>query len=59
MKQKSLYFIVAISFLFSCSQKTGCPTSGAAVGAEKILAGDKKSIKASNSSKYKGGRRSY
>ena len=47
-----------ISRLFHKKEKYGCPTNGANVGAEKILAGDKKAIKASKS-KYKGGKKSF
>lgn len=47
-----------ISRIFSKKEKYGCPTNGANVGAEKILSGDKKAIKASKS-KYKGGKKSY
>ncbi len=45
--------------LFRRSEKTGCPTSGAAIGAEKIAAGDPKAIKASSNSKYKGRKSFY
>ncbi len=39
--------------------KVGCPTNGRNVGAEKILAGDKKAIAAEKKAKYKGGRKTY
>ncbi len=44
--------------LFKKSEKTGCPSNGRNVGAEKILAGDEKATKQSNKAKYKG-RKSY
>ena len=52
-----LYFLSACS-LFKKSEKTGCPSNGRNVGAEKILAGDEKAIKESNKAKYKG-KKSY
>ena len=48
-----LYFLSACS-LFKKSEKTGCPSNGRNVGAEKILAGDEKAIKDSKKAKYKG-----
>ena len=48
-----------ISRIFSKKDKTGCPTNGRNVGAEKILSGDKKAIDAEKKAKYKGGRKSY
>jgi len=48
-----------ISKLFGKKDKVGCPTNGRNVGAEKILAGDQKAIKAEKNAKYKGGRKSY
>ena len=48
-----------ISRIFSKKDKVGCPTNGRNVGAEKILAGDKKAIDAEKKAKYKGGRKSY
>jgi len=48
-----------VSRIFHKKEKYGCPTNGRNVGAEKILAGDEKSIKASNKAKYRGGRKSY
>ena len=48
-----LYFLSACS-LFKKSEKTGCPSNGRNVGAEKILAGDEKAIKESKKAKYKG-----
>ena len=52
-----VYFLSACS-LFKKSEKTGCPSNGRNVGAEKILAGDEKAIKESNKAKYKG-KKSY
>ncbi len=43
-----------ISRLFHKKDKYGCPTNGRNVGAEKILAGDKKSISAQKKAKFKG-----
>ena len=48
-----------ISKLFGKKDKVGCPTNGRNVGAEKILAGDKKAIEAEKKAKYKGGRKSF
>ena len=48
-----------ISRIFGKKDKVGCPTNGRNVGAEKILAGDAKAIKAEKNAKYKGGRKSY
>ena len=46
-----------ITNLFRKKDKYGCPTDGRNVGAEKILAGDKKAIEAEKKAKYKGGRK--
>lgn len=63
MKKFILGFIVLSlmnsCFIFKKKEKYGCPSNGRNVGAEKIAAGDEKSIKASNKAKYKGGRKSY
>jgi hypothetical protein len=48
-----------ISRIFGKKDKVGCPTNGRNVGAEKILAGDEKAIKAEKKAKYKGGTKSY
>ncbi len=45
--------------IFRKNTKYGCPTDGRNVGAEKILSGDAKSIRASSKAKYKGGRKSF
>ena len=52
-----LIFLIAISFS-SCgiirkNNAYGCPTGGANVGAERILAGEKAAIKKSRESKFK------
>jgi hypothetical protein len=49
MKKVFLFFVM-IAFLCSCgvfggSSKTGCPTNGRNVGAEKLLSGDAKTTK--------------
>lgn len=44
---KALLFIaIALYGLQSCGPKYGCPTSGAAIGAERLLSGDPKAAKA-------------
>ena len=40
-----LFFVLSISII-SCRAGKGCPTNGKNVGAEKILSGDAKAIKA-------------
>ena len=65
MKKILIVFIAASFFLSGCfitnlfrkKDKYGCPTDGRNVGAEKILAGDKKAIEAEKKAKYKGGRK--
>jgi uncharacterized protein YceK len=58
---KKIFFLLMSAYLISgCSifrknTKYGCPTDGRNVGAEKILSGDPKSIKAASKAKYKGG----
>lgn len=47
-----------ISRIFHKKDKYGCPTDGRNVGAEKILAGDKKSVNAAKKAKYRGGKKS-
>ena len=51
--------LLTVCFIFQKKEKLGCKTSGAAVGAERIAAGDEKAMKASKKSKYKGGRKVY
>jgi hypothetical protein len=51
--------VISILMLGSCSMfkpKYGCPTSGSAIGAEKLASGDPKAIKAASKSKYRGGK---
>ena len=43
-----------IGRLFAKKEKYGCPTNGRNVGAEKILAGDEKAIKAEKKAKFRG-----
>ena len=50
----SILILVSSCSLFRRTPKTGCPTSGSAVGAEKLAAGDPKAMRASSRSKYKG-----
>lgn len=62
--KKLLLALFILSILSGCSifrksEKRGCPTNGRNIGAERILSGDQKAIKASNKAKYKGGRKSY
>lgn len=49
--------IMCMYFLSACSilnpDKYDCPPSAAAVGAEKLAAGDKKAIKQASKSKYR------
>ena len=54
--KKILLAVVCIYFLSGCSVfkgkvKTGCPTDGKNVGAEKILSGDMKAAKAARKAK--------
>jgi uncharacterized protein YceK len=62
---KNILLILISTYLLSgCSifrknTKYGCPTDGRNVGAEKILSGDPKSIRAASKAKYKGGRKYY
>ncbi|CAN5329893.1 hypothetical protein BH09BAC2_BH09BAC2_07550 [soil metagenome] len=56
---KNILLLTTVSLIFcSCSifkkDKYGCPTNGRNVGAEKILAGDKKAIKAERKAKFLG-----
>ena len=53
-----LYFLSACSLFKKGAEKTGCPTDGRNVGAEKLAAGDEKAMKASQKAKYKG-KKSY
>lgn len=56
--RKILLFVAFVSLMSSCSifrrgPKTGCPTSGAAIGAERLME-DTKLLKKSMKSKFKG-----
>ncbi len=55
------YFFAGLSLLtlvscsiFKGSQKTGCPMSGAAIGAERLMSNDRKVLRAARKSKFKG-----
>ena len=50
-------FLLSSCAIFQKKEKYGCPSSGAAVGAEKLASGDPKALKAAGKSKYKGGRK--
>jgi hypothetical protein len=57
--KKILIAVTCVCLLSSCSlfrksEKTGCPSNGRNVGAEKLAAGDEKAMKASSKAKYKG-----
>lgn len=45
-----LFFFIACACA-SCAVKKGCPSNGANIGAERILSGDPKAIKAINKGK--------
>ncbi|MEO6329985.1 MAG: hypothetical protein ABIO55_13695 [Ginsengibacter sp.] len=53
--KKFLIVLFSVGVLSGCSlfrnNKTGCPTNGKNVGAEKILSGDKKAMKAVKNAK--------
>lgn len=59
MRQILLVVLCAFAFsacsLFRKNTKYGCPTDGRNVGAEKLVSGDPKSVKAARKAKYKGG----
>jgi hypothetical protein len=55
----AVLMLLAGCSLFKKSEKLGCKGDGRNVGAEKILAGDPKDVKASKKAKYRGGRTSY
>jgi hypothetical protein len=48
-------YVLSSCSIFRKNEKYGCPTNGRNVGAEKILSGDPKSLKAAKKAKYKGG----
>jgi len=53
--KKCLVILMAGCLLSGCSvfrnNKTGCPTNGKNVGAEKLLSGDPKAVKAASKAK--------
>jgi hypothetical protein len=53
----TLIVICSSCAIFQKKEKYGCPTSGSAVGAEKIASGDPKAMKAASKSKYRGGKK--
>jgi len=63
MKKILLVFVTAsflmsgcfISRIFHKKDKVGCPTDGRNVGAEKLLGGDEKAMKAAKKAKWRGG----
>ncbi|HLL43413.1 MAG TPA: hypothetical protein VK369_09755 [Segetibacter sp.] len=48
--KKLILIIVAVSWIagVSCRAGKGCPTNGRNIGAERILSGDPKALKAAN-----------
>ena len=47
MKRVLFFFVVGLSItMLSCKSRYGCPSSGKNVGAEKVLSGDAKTMKA-------------
>ena len=48
-------YVLSGCSIFRKNTKYGCPTDGRNVGAEKLLSGDPKSLKAAKKAKYKGG----
>jgi len=58
--KKIILLLLVGSVFSSCSlfqKKYGCPTSGAAVGAERLESGDRKAIRAAQKSKFRGGKK--
>jgi hypothetical protein len=56
MKKYILIALVTMAVLSGCSifkRKEGCPTSGAAIGAEQLLSGDAKAIRKSSKARFK------
>ncbi len=53
MKKVLLTAVIAGSMvaMFSCSTGKGCPTNGKNIGAERLLSGDAKAIKAAKKAK--------
>jgi hypothetical protein len=57
--KKYFFMVLSLITLFGCgvfkgSQKTGCPMSGAAIGAERLMSNDRKVLRAARKSKFKG-----
>jgi len=44
-RKATLFFCIAL-VCTSCAVKKGCPTNGANIGAERVLSGDPKALKA-------------
>jgi len=44
--RKAILFLCVALVCTSCAVKKGCPTNGANIGAERILSGDPKALKA-------------
>lgn len=58
--KKFILLILIGGNLSSCSlfqKKYGCPSSGAAMGAERLESGDRKAIRAAQKSKFRGGKK--
>jgi hypothetical protein len=56
MKKIVLFAVIISMMLSGCSifkRKEGCPTSGAAIGAEQLLSGDAKTIRKASKAKFK------
>ena len=58
--KKVLLIVMSAYLLSGCSlfrrnTKYGCPTDGRNVGAEKLVSGDPKSVKAARKAKWRGG----
>ncbi|MDB5229713.1 MAG: hypothetical protein JWN76_518 [Chitinophagaceae bacterium] len=51
---RTILFFFILSTLFACKVKSGCPSTGSNVGAEKIASGDPRAVKQLNKAgKYK------
>jgi hypothetical protein len=56
MNRYFLFAVIIGMMLSGCSifkRKEGCPTSGAAIGAEQLLSGDAKTIRKASKAKFK------
>lgn len=57
MKKSLLVIVIAAAIGLASCAKYGCPSSGKNVGAERVLAGDKKTMKSvKRAGKFKGGK---